>query len=249
MPPPDPDPIDATRPHIPFQPRASYPARPGNLVRPWVDGEPAFRRICQAVEAARHSVWLTVTFLHETFRMPDGRGSLFDVLARAADRGLDVRALIWRCDPASLFTRYAVFSGTPAQREMLQDAVNRFWWPSLMMFGPSDKDSPNSAELLKWRVKRKTNDELRQRFVNLTVPQAQAIGVTLPDPDLRYNTETKTWDFGPIDWAEFKQVITGNGPCNRERLEARNLAHEEGRWVREAALAYAAKQRRSTEAA
>jgi ring-1,2-phenylacetyl-CoA epoxidase subunit PaaA len=140
-------------------------------------------------------------------------------------------------------------NGTPAQREMLQDAVNRFWWPSLMMFGPSDTDSPNSAELLKWKVKRKTNDELRQRFVNLTVPQAQAIGVTLPDPDLRFDAESKNWEFGPIDWSEFKRVISGNGPCNRERLAARNKAHEEGRWVREAALAYAAKQRRTTEAA
>lgn len=135
---------------------------------------------------------------------------------------------------------------------MLQDAVDRFWWPSLMMFGPSDTDSPNSAELLKWRVKRKTNDELRQRFVNLTVPQAQAIGVTLPDPDLKYNDETKNWEFGEIDWAEFKQVISGNGPCNKERLAARNKAHDEGEWVRAAAAAYAAKrekQSRSTEAA
>jgi ring-1,2-phenylacetyl-CoA epoxidase subunit PaaA len=125
---------------------------------------------------------------------------------------------------------------------MLQDAVNRFWWPSLMMFGPSDTDSPNSAELLKWRVKRKTNDELRQRFVNLTVPQAQAIGVTLPDPDLKYNAETKNWDFGAIDWSEFWAVVKGNGPCNAERLAARNKAHTDGAWVREAANAHAAKK-------
>ena len=132
---------------------------------------------------------------------------------------------------------------------MLQDAVNRFWWPSLMMFGPSDTHSPNTAELLKWRVKRKTNDELRQRFINLTVPQAQELGITLPDPDLRYNAETKNWDFGTIDWSEFQEVIAGNGPCNRERLEARRAAHDEGRWVREAAAAHAAKKSQATVAA
>ena len=132
---------------------------------------------------------------------------------------------------------------------MLQDAVNRFWWPSLMMFGPSDANSPNSAELLKWRVKRKTNDELRQRFVNLTVPQAQAIGVTLPDPDLTFNAEAKNWEFGAIDWAEFWQVVGGNGPCNAERLAARNQAHDDGAWVREAALAHASKHARSVSAA
>ena len=140
-------------------------------------------------------------------------------------------------------------NGTPAQKVMVQDAVNRFWWPSLMMFGPSDKDSPNSAELLRWRVKRKTNDELRQRFVNLTVPQAQAIGLTLPDPDLRFNAETKNWDFGEIDWAEFFEVIKGNGPCNEERLAARNAAHADGQWVRDAATAYATKHAKRTEAA
>jgi ring-1,2-phenylacetyl-CoA epoxidase subunit PaaA len=132
-------------------------------------------------------------------------------------------------------------NGTPAQKAMLQDAVNRFWWPALMMFGPSDTNSPNSAELLKWRVKRKTNDELRQRFVNLTVPQAIALGITLPDPDLRYNEETKDWEFGEIEWSEFFEVIAGNGPCNRERIAARKAAHDEGAWVREAANAHAAK--------
>jgi ring-1,2-phenylacetyl-CoA epoxidase subunit PaaA len=125
---------------------------------------------------------------------------------------------------------------------MVQDAVDRWWWPTLMMFGPSDANSPNSAELLRWRVKRFTNDELRQRFVNLTVPQAQAVNVTLPDPDLKYNEQTKNWEFGPIDWSEFQQVIKGNGPCNRERLAARRKAHEEGAWVRAAASAYAAKR-------
>jgi ring-1,2-phenylacetyl-CoA epoxidase subunit PaaA len=132
--------------------------------------------------------------------------------------------------------------GTPAQKAMVQESVNRWWWPSLMMFGPTDKDSPNSGDLLKWKVKLKSNDDLRQRFVNLTVPQAQAIGLTLPDSALKYDEATKNWDFGPIDWAEFYQVIGGNGPCNRERLAARRKAHEEGAWVREAAAAFAAKQ-------
>lgn len=133
-------------------------------------------------------------------------------------------------------------NGTPEQRRMVQDAINRWWWPSLMMFGPSDKDSPNSAELLKWKVKRRTNDELRQRFINLTVPQAHAVNLQIPDPDLKFNSETQNWEIGPINWEEFWNVVRGNGPCNKERLEARRLAHEQGAWVREAAAAYAKKQ-------
>ena len=142
-------------------------------------------------------------------------------------------------------------NGTPEQKAMVQDAVNRWWWPSLMMFGPSDASSPNSAELLRWGVKKYTNDELRQRFVNLTVAQALAIGVTLPDPDLKHDSESGNWEFGEIDWSEFYDVIQGNGPCNRERLAARNRAHDEGAWVRAAATAYAEKQagRRSDTAA
>ncbi len=131
--------------------------------------------------------------------------------------------------------------GTPEQRRMVQDAVNRWWWPTLMMFGPPDDQSPNSAELMRWGIKRQSNDELRQRFVNITVPQAQAINITLPDPDLKYNPETGNWEYGQIDWEEFWRVVKGNGPCNRERLQARRKAHEEGAWVREAAAAYAAK--------
>jgi ring-1,2-phenylacetyl-CoA epoxidase subunit PaaA len=141
-------------------------------------------------------------------------------------------------------------AGTPEQRAMAQEAASRWWWPSLMMFGPSDKDSPNSAELTKWGVKRKSNDELRQRFVNLTVAQAKAIDITLPDPDLKYNEETGNWDFGPIDWDEFQRVLRGDGPCNRERLAARRNAHADGEWVRVAAAAYAEKRvRGSAEAA
>src|SRR5689334_7360801 len=111
-----------------------------------------------------------------------------------------------------------------------------------MMFGPSDKDSPNSAKLLKWHVKQKGNDELRQRFVNLTVAQAKAIGLEIPDPDLKYDAETENWEFGPIDWDEFWRVVKGDGPCNRERLAARRQAHDDGEWVRAAASAYAAKR-------
>ena len=185
----------------------------------------------------------------------DGAAIVNQTVLAKASYGPYARAMVRICKEENFHKRQGyeicatLASGTAAQREMLQDAVNRFWWPSLMMFGPSDTNSPNSGELLKWRVKRKTNDELRQRFVNLTVPQAQAIGVLLPDPDLRYNEATKNWDFGAIDWAEFQQVITGNGPCNKERLSARNKAHADGQWVREAALVHAAKGQRNTEAA
>ena len=132
-------------------------------------------------------------------------------------------------------------TGTDEQKEMAQDAINRWWWPSLMMFGPSDKDSPNSADLIKWKVKKNSNDELRQRFIDRTVPQAEAIGLTIPDPDLKYNEDTRHYDFGPIDWEEFYSVIGGNGPCNKDRMKARTDAHNNGEWVRKAARAYAAK--------
>jgi ring-1,2-phenylacetyl-CoA epoxidase subunit PaaA len=132
-------------------------------------------------------------------------------------------------------------NGTKEQREMAQDAVNRWWWPSLMMFGPSDKDSPNSPQLMKWKIKKESNDTLRQRFVNLTVPQAKAINLTIPDPDLKFNEETGNWDYGKINWDEFYEVIKGNGPCNKQRLEARNQAYANGEWVREAARVYAEK--------
>lgn len=134
-------------------------------------------------------------------------------------------------------------NGTPEQKKMAQDAVNRWWWPTLMMFGPPDKDSPNSAELMKWKVKLKSNDELRQRFVDLTIPQAKAVNLTIPDPDLKYNEESGHWEFGKINWDEFWQVVKGNGPMNKERLRARRKAHEDGAWVRKAAIAYAEKNK------
>jgi ring-1,2-phenylacetyl-CoA epoxidase subunit PaaA len=140
--------------------------------------------------------------------------------------------------------------GKPEQRRMAQDALDRWWWPSLMMFGPSDSESKHTEQSVRWKIKRFTNDELRQKFVDVTVPQAQFLGLNVPDPDLAWNEETQHFTFGPIDWAEFKAVLKGNGPCNRERLEARRKAHEDGRWVREAALAYAEKHKqRATRAA
>jgi ring-1,2-phenylacetyl-CoA epoxidase subunit PaaA len=133
--------------------------------------------------------------------------------------------------------------GTDAQREMVQDAVDRWWWPSLMMFGPPDADSTHTAQSMAWKIKRHTNDELRQRFVDMTVPQAEALGVTLPDPDLAWNEERGHHDFGEIDWSELKRVISGDGPCNAERIAVRKAAHEDGAWVREAAAAHASKNR------
>ena len=179
----------------------------------------------------------------------DGAAIVNQTILAKTSYGPYARAMIRICKEENFHKRQGyeicatLAAGTPAQNAMVQDALNRWWWPSLMMLGPSDKDSPNSAELLRWKVKRKTNDELRQRFVNLTVPQAQAIGLTLPDPDLRLDAKSGDWRFGDIDWAEFYEVIQGNGQCNKERLDARRRAHDEGAWVREAASAYAARQR------
>lgn len=139
--------------------------------------------------------------------------------------------------------------GTPEQKKMAQDAVNRWWWPTLMMFGPHDTDSPNSAELIKWGVKTKTNDELRQNFVDRSVMEAKAIGITLPDPDLTYSEETGHWEFGEIPWDEFWSVVKGDGPMNRERIKARRKAYEEGEWVRDAAMEYARKKKLNEEKA
>jgi ring-1,2-phenylacetyl-CoA epoxidase subunit PaaA len=132
--------------------------------------------------------------------------------------------------------------GTDAQKTMVQDAVNRWWWPSIMMFGPPDDQSPNSAQSMRWGIKRVSNDELRQKFIDAAVEQGRILGVTLPDPDLKWNEERQAHDYGVIDWSEFWRVVGGDGPCNRERLAARVNAWEEGAWVREAALAHAHKQ-------
>ena len=178
----------------------------------------------------------------------DGAAIVNQTMLAKASYGPYARAMLRICKEENFHKRqgYEIMAtladGTAAQKQMAQDALDRWWWPSIMMFGPSDKDSPNSADLIKWGVKKKTNDELRQRFIDLTIPQAEAIGLTIPDPELRYDAESKHWIIGPIDWEEFYQVIGGNGPCNQERLAARQKAHDDGAWVREAAAAYAAKQ-------
>jgi ring-1,2-phenylacetyl-CoA epoxidase subunit PaaA len=133
--------------------------------------------------------------------------------------------------------------GTAAQKAMAQASLNRWWWPSLMMFGPNDSDSKHSAQSMRWKIKRFSNDELRQRFIDNTVPQAEFLGLSIPDDKIRWNAESGHYESGEIDWTEFFEVINGNGPCNRERLQARRNADAEGAWVREAALAYAAKHK------
>jgi ring-1,2-phenylacetyl-CoA epoxidase subunit PaaA len=166
------------------------------------------------------------------------------------------RAMVRICKEESFHQRQGyellltMMRGTAAQRAMVQDATNRFWWPSLMMFGPPDDQSPNTAQSMAWGIKRHTNDELRQRFVDMTVPQAEKLGVTLPDPGLSWNAERGHYDFGAVDWAEFTAVVKGNGPCNAQRIARRQSAHADGAWVREAAAAHAAKAaRRASEGA
>jgi len=164
------------------------------------------------------------------------------------------RAMVRVCKEESFHQRqgyeilYTLSHGTPAQHDMAQDAVDRWWWPSLMMFGPPDGDSPHSATSMAWGIKRFSNDELRQRFVDMCVDQARVLGLELPDPDLRWNADRGHYDFGPIDWSELDRVIRGDGPCNADRLAGRVNAHTDGAWVRDAATAYAAKHRTSVEA-
>ncbi|HEY0970426.1 MAG TPA: 1,2-phenylacetyl-CoA epoxidase subunit PaaA [Gemmatimonadales bacterium] len=178
----------------------------------------------------------------------DGAAIVNQTMLAKASYGPYARAMVRICKEENFHKKqgYEIMTilagGTPGQKAMAQDALDRWWWPSLMMFGPSDKDSPNSAELTRWGIKRRSNDELRQRFVNMTVAQAHAIGLTIPDPDMSQDPETGDWKFGEIDWDEFYRVISGDGPCNRERMAARRKAHDDGAWVREAAEAYAAKQ-------
>jgi ring-1,2-phenylacetyl-CoA epoxidase subunit PaaA len=142
----------------------------------------------------------------------------------------------------------ALCNGAPEQKAMAQDALDRWWWPVLMMFGPHDAESAHSQQSMQWKIKRQSNDELRRKFVDQTVPQAEHIGLRIPDPALKWNEATGHYDFGEIDWEEFNQVLAGNGPCNRERMAARRQAHEQGSWVREASLAYARKQQMKTAA-
>ncbi|MBV9613270.1 MAG: 1,2-phenylacetyl-CoA epoxidase subunit A [Acidobacteriaceae bacterium] len=160
------------------------------------------------------------------------------------------RAMVRICKEETFHTRQGfeimltLCRGTAEQKAMAQDALNRWWWPSLMMHGPPDAESKHSAQSMQWKIKLFTNDELRQKFIDQTVPQAEYLGLTIPDPDLKWNAERGHYDIGPINWDEFYSVVQGNGPCNRERLEARIEAHERGAWVREAAAAYAAKRAR-----
>jgi len=178
----------------------------------------------------------------------DGAAIMNQVALCRTSYGPYARAMVKICKEESFHQRQGyeslmkLCSGTPQQKAMAQDAMNRFWWPALMMFGPSDAASTHSDQSIKWKIKRFTNDELRQSFVDATVEQAQILGLTIPDPNLKWNVERGHYDFSEINWDEFWQVVKGNGPCNKERLAARVKAKEEGMWVREAATAFAKKR-------
>jgi ring-1,2-phenylacetyl-CoA epoxidase subunit PaaA len=179
----------------------------------------------------------------------DGAAIMNQIPLCRCSYGPYARAMIRVCKEESFHQRQGfeimmtLSSGTAEQKAMAQDALNRWWWPCLMMFGPTDKDSMHSADTTKWKIKRFSNDDLRQKFIDATVPQAQHLGLTIPDPALTQNAETGHWETGDIDWSEFKRVLAGDGPCNRQRIKTRRAAHDAGGWVRDAAMAYAAKQR------
>jgi len=185
----------------------------------------------------------------------DGAAIMNQVPLCRTSYGPYARAMVRVCKEESFHQRQgysimlALARGSQAQREMAQDALDRWWWPSLMMFGPADADSPHTAQSMRWKIKRHTNDELRQKFVDATVPQAELLGLRVPDEALSWNAERGHYDFGEIDWDEFWRVVKGDGPCNRQRLANRRRAHQQGAWVREAAAAHAEKQRRRREAA
>ncbi len=178
----------------------------------------------------------------------DGAAIINQVMLTNTSYGPYARAMVRICKEESFHQRqgYEILltlcEGTTAQKEMAQDALNRWWWPALMMFGPRDEDSPHTEQSMRWKIKRKTNDDLRQYFIDMTVPQAKFLDLTVPDPELKWNEERGHYDFGELDWDEFWQVVKGNGQCNKERLEARNKAWDEGEWVRDAAMAYAEKR-------
>ncbi len=185
----------------------------------------------------------------------DGAAIMNQVPLQRTSYGPYARAMVRVCKEESFHQRQGyeivmhLCQGTPEQKRMAQDALNRWWWPSLMMFGPPDENSPNTAQSLRWRIKRETNDELRQKFVDITVPQAEAIGLTIPDPALHWNERKGGYDFGEIDWEEFYAVVRGEGPVAKERMKARRDAWEKNAWVREAGEAYAAKQAEKKRAA
>lgn len=178
----------------------------------------------------------------------DGAAIMNQIPLCRCSYGPYARAMIRVCKEESFHQRqgYEIMltlcRGTDVQKEMAQDALNRWWWPSLMMFGPHDSDSQHSDQSMAWKIKRFSNDALRQKFVDATVPQADILGLRMPDPDLKWNEEKQSYDFGKIDWDEFWRVVKGGGPCNRQRMQARQKAHEDGAWVREAALAHAEKR-------
>lgn len=179
----------------------------------------------------------------------DGAAIMNQVPLCRCSYGPYARAMVRVCKEESFHQRQGfeimtnLMKGTPEQKAMAQDAFNRFWWPSLMMFGPNDAESKHTAQSVKWKIKRHTNDELRQMFVDATIPQAELIGLTIPDKDLKWNEERGHYDFGEINWDEFWQVVKGNGPCNKDRVDTRRRAKENGMWVREAANAYADKKK------
>jgi ring-1,2-phenylacetyl-CoA epoxidase subunit PaaA len=179
----------------------------------------------------------------------DGAAIMNQIPLCRCSYGPYARAMIRVCKEESFHQRqgYEIMltlaRGSPEQKDMAQDALNRWWWPVLMMFGPSDQVSQHSDTSTRWKIKRFSNDELRQKFVDATVPQAQYLGLAIPDPGMKQNESTGHWEYSAIDWDEFKQVLAGNGPCNRDRMAARRKAHEEGAWVREAAAAYAEKRK------
>ena len=181
----------------------------------------------------------------------DGAAILNQVALCRTSYGPYARALVRICKEESFHQRQGfdcllvLSKGTPEQKAMCQDAINRWWWPSLMMFGPRDSESTNNDQSLHWKIKRKTNDELRQSFIDMIAEQIKVLGMTLPDENLRWNATTKYYNFGQINWDEFWNVVKGNGPCNKQRLAARRNAHEEGEWVREAAMAYSNKKKLS----
>jgi ring-1,2-phenylacetyl-CoA epoxidase subunit PaaA len=178
----------------------------------------------------------------------DGAAIVNQVSLQRTSYGPYARAMVRICKEESFHQRqgYEIMTkmmrGTKEQQAMAQDAMNRWWWPALMMFGPHDTDSPHSSDAVKWRIKRETNDELRQKFIDKTIPQAELIGLTVPDKDAKWNEATGHYDIGAINWEEFYRVIKGNGPCNRQRLQHHVKFHEEGKWVREAAAAYQQKK-------
>ncbi len=185
----------------------------------------------------------------------DGAAITNQVMLTRTSYGPYARAMVRICKEESFHQRQGyellltLCRGSEEQKAMAQDSINRWWWPALMMFGPHDKDSVHTQQSMQWKIKRKTNDELRQQFVDATVPQAEYLGLTIPDPDLKWNEERGHYDFGEIDWDEFWRVVKGQGPCNRDRMKARRKAHEEGAWVREAAMAYAKKNKQLAEPA